>query len=64
MLLVVLESSLQERHGTVTAGPEESYEDDQRSGAPLLRRQAERLGVLQPREEEGFRVISMWSLGA
>lgn len=32
MLLVVLESSLQERRGTVMAGPEESYEDDQRLG--------------------------------
>jgi len=31
-----LEPSAQERHGAVGVGPEEGYENDQRSGTPLL----------------------------
>ena len=40
----------QEGHGCIGAGPEEGHEDDQRSGVPLLRGQAERVGVVQPGE--------------
>ena len=32
-------------------GPEEGHKDDQRAGAPLLRRQAEGFGLVQPGEE-------------
>ncbi|CAM9616305.1 unnamed protein product, partial [Bubo scandiacus] len=31
-----LESSAQERHGSVGVGPEEGHENDQRDGTPLL----------------------------
>lgn len=34
------------------AGPEEGHRDDQRAGAPPLRRQAEREGALHPGEEK------------
>ena len=33
-------------------GPEEGHEDDQRAGAPLLWRQAEGSGLIQPGEEK------------
>ncbi|KAK4817902.1 LOW QUALITY PROTEIN: hypothetical protein QYF61_002385 [Mycteria americana] len=36
-----------EGHGPVGESPEEGHEDDQRVGAPLLRRQAERVGYLK-----------------
>ena len=29
-------TSVQERHGALGAGPEESHKDDQKAGAPLL----------------------------
>jgi len=38
-------------HGAPEAGSEEDHKDDQRAGAPLLYRQAERAGV-QPGEEK------------
>jgi len=47
--------SAQERHGPVGASPEKDHEDDQRPGTPLLRRQAERVGVVEPGEEEAPR---------
>ena len=34
--------------------PEEGHEDDQRAGAPLLRRQADRAAVLQPGEQKAL----------
>jgi len=46
------ESSAQERHGPVGTGPEEGQKNDQRSGTPLLRGQAERVGAVQPGEEK------------
>ena len=42
-------------HWAVGSDPEESHEDEQRAGAPLLWGQAERAGVLQPREEKAVR---------
>ena len=39
-------------HGTVGAGPKEGYKNDPRAGAPLLRGQAERVGLVQPGEEK------------
>ena len=47
-----LESSAQERHGPVGAGPEEGHKNDQRDGTALLRGKAERVGVVQPGEEK------------
>jgi len=44
--------SAQEGHGTVGAGPKEGYKNDPRDGAPLLGGQAERVGLVQPGEEE------------
>jgi len=37
-------------------GPEEVHKDAQRTGAPLLWRQAERVGVAQPGEEKALRI--------
>ncbi|KAK4805526.1 hypothetical protein QYF61_004466 [Mycteria americana] len=48
----VLEPSGQEGHGGVGAGPEEGHENDARDGAPLLRGQTDRVGVVQPGEEK------------
>ena len=45
----------QKGHGAVGAGPEVGHKDDQRAGAPPLRGQAERVGVLQPGEEKAPR---------
>jgi len=42
----------QEGYGAVGTGPEESYEDDQRAGAPPLWGQAVRSGAPQPEEEK------------
>jgi len=44
--------SVQERHRSVRAGPEQVHEKDQRAGAPPLWRKAERVGAVQPGEEE------------
>lgn len=38
----------------ICQSPEEGHEDGERTEAPLLRRQAERVGVVQPREEKGL----------
>jgi len=46
-----VESSVQERHGSVGAHPEEGHKNDPRDGTPLLRGQAERAEAVQPREE-------------
>ncbi|KAK4827360.1 hypothetical protein QYF61_017285 [Mycteria americana] len=52
VLRPALEPSAQQGHGAVGAGPEEGHENDPRAGAPLLRGQAERVGVVQPGEEK------------
>jgi len=38
-------------HGAVGAGPGEGQKDDLRAGAPLLQGKAERVGVVQPGED-------------
>ena len=47
-----MEASLQKRQGAVGEGPEEGHEDDQGTGAPPLRRQAEGAGLVQPGEKK------------
>jgi len=39
------------RKTAVGEGPEEDHKDDQGAGAPPLRRQAERAGLVQPGEK-------------
>ena len=48
-----VKSSVQERHGPVRVHPEEGHKNDLRDGTPLLQRQAERAGTVQPGEEKG-----------
>ena len=50
VLRPALEHSTWERHGPVGAGPEEGHENLQRDGTHLLGRQAETVGIVQPRE--------------
>ena len=47
-----VESSMQER--CVGAHPEEGHKHDPRDGTPLLRKQAERAGAVQPGEEKAL----------
>jgi len=47
-----LESSEQNTHGPVGAGPEECHKNDQRAGMPFLGGKAERVGAVQPGEEK------------
>ncbi|PKU35415.1 rna-directed dna polymerase from mobile element jockey-like [Limosa lapponica baueri] len=55
VLCPALESSAQKGHRSVGMGLEEGHQDDQRAGAPLLGRQADRFGVVQAREEKAPR---------
>ena len=43
---------IQERQGAVGEGPEEGHKGDQRAGTPLLQRQTEGAGLVQPGEEK------------
>ncbi|PKU41726.1 rna-directed dna polymerase from mobile element jockey- hypothetical protein [Limosa lapponica baueri] len=47
-----LESLAQEGHRCFGTSPADGHEDDQGAGAPLLQKQAERIGVVQPGEEK------------
>ena len=44
---------VQERQRAVGEGPEEGHKYDQRAGEPLLQRQAEGAGLVQPGEKKG-----------
>ena len=50
-----VESSVPERHGPAEAHPKEGHKNDPRDGTPLLYRQAERAGTVQPGEEKTAR---------
>ena len=50
-----LESSVQERHGSIGACPEEGHRNDARGGTPPLQGQAERAGAVQPGGEKALR---------
>ena len=43
---------VQERCGAIGKGPDEGHQDDERTGEPPLRRQAEGAGLVQPGEEK------------
>ncbi|KAJ7396423.1 hypothetical protein BTVI_145404 [Pitangus sulphuratus] len=47
-----LGSSAEERHQPIRVDPEEGHKDDQKDGAPLLQRKAERGGVVQHGEKK------------
>ncbi|PKU42879.1 rna-directed dna polymerase from mobile element jockey-like [Limosa lapponica baueri] len=49
-----LESSAQEGHGPVGMSPTDGHEDDQGTGALLLRKQADTVRILQPGEEKSL----------
>ena len=50
----LVEPSAQERHGPVGVGPQEGHRNDPRDGEPLLCGKAERVGTVQPGEEEAW----------
>ncbi|KAJ7417525.1 hypothetical protein WISP_63870 [Willisornis vidua] len=52
VLCPALESSTAEGYRPVGVSPEEGYRNDQKAGEPLLERQTERVGVVQPGEEK------------
>ena len=52
VLRPALEPSAQEGHGAVGVGPKEGHENHERDEAPLLRGQAERVGVIEPGGEK------------
>lgn len=43
-----------ERHGPIRTGPEEGHRNGQRTGAPLLERQADKVGTVQPEGEKAL----------
>ena len=47
-----VESSVQERHGSVGAHPKKGRKSDPHNGTPLLWKQAERAGAVQPGQEK------------
>ena len=51
----VLGSPLQDRWGAAGESPAEGYEDDEGTGASLLRGEAEGAGLVQPEEEKAAR---------
>jgi len=55
VLRLGLEPTAQEGHGPVGAGPDEGHKNDPQSGEPLLGGQAERVGLVQPGEENASR---------
>jgi len=52
LLHPVPKPSAQEGHGPVGVGPEEGHKNDQWDGTPFLIGEAERIGAVQPGEEQ------------
>jgi len=50
-----VDSSVQERHGSVGVCPEDGRENDPRDDIPLLQGHTERSGAVQPGEEKALR---------
>ena len=50
-----MEPPVQEGQRAVGEGPEEGHEDDQGAAVPLLQRQADRAGLVQPGKQKAAR---------
>ena len=63
VLCPALKPLAQERHGSVSAGPDEGHKNDERHGAPLLWGKTQRVVVVQPGEEKAACDLSVLKVG-